>query len=296
MADREHEFLGKTPALQPAVDRSAEKTEASVIQHVQRDPLDQVTCRAGDKSCAMAHASALNRSTDSQPGRAGRSLLQLQRQYGNRYVERVIALAKSAEHSAHSEVAPDVEREIQTQRGGGQQLDAGVRRQMEGSFGADFSGVRVHTGEKADSLNRSLSARAFTTGKDIFFRQDAYSPGTSVGRELLAHELTHVVQQNGPEVRTKLTVSEPGDVHEREADQTARAVMLEEQRPAQGVSRQAGDEKKEEQPMQAKADPGALHKQPEATKDEEERKKALHAKLDRSSVSRQTEEPEQPGA
>lgn len=68
---------------------------------------------------------------------------------------------------------------------------------MERALGADFGGVRVHTDERADALNRSLRARAFTTGADIFFRRGAYDPASPGGREVLAHELTHVVQQQG---------------------------------------------------------------------------------------------------
>src|SRR5215510_3264562 len=207
---------------QPTVDR-AEQTDVERSPALQREPIDQVTCRAGDKSCATAHAAAINRATASQPARAGRSLLQLQKQYGNRYVEQVLSLARTDAES--NSVHPTVERAIQEQRGGGQTLDLGVRRQMEGAFGADFSRVRVHTGTQANTLNHALSARAFTTGQDIFFREGAYQPGSTVGRELLAHELTHVVQQNGGQVRRKMSVSQPGDAHEVEAEQTARAVM-----------------------------------------------------------------------
>ena len=57
--------------------------------------------------------------------------------------------------------------------------------------------MRVHTGGETDQLNRSLSARAFTTGQDVFFRQGAYQPESRGGQELIAHELTHVIQQNG---------------------------------------------------------------------------------------------------
>jgi hypothetical protein len=74
---------------------------------------------------------------------------------------------------------------------------------MEPAFGADFSGVRVHSDSKAHGLNQSLQARAFTTGQDIFFRGGEYNPGSSAGKELVAHELTHVVQQNGPAVAKK---------------------------------------------------------------------------------------------
>jgi hypothetical protein len=67
---------------------------------------------------------------------------------------------------------------------------------MERALGADFRTVRLHTDDKADWLNRALGARAFTTGEDIFFRRGEYRPGSYSTRRLLAHELTHVVQQN----------------------------------------------------------------------------------------------------
>src|ERR1035438_364027 len=66
---------------------------------------------------------------------------------------------------------------------------------FEPHFGYDFSAVRVHTGATADDLNRTLSARAFTTGQNIVFRQGEYTPDSHAGKELLAHELTHVIQQ-----------------------------------------------------------------------------------------------------
>ena len=96
-----------------------------------------------------------------------------------------------------------IEGSIEGARSGGRALDEGLRSSMEPAFGADFSGVRVHTDAKADSLNRSLQARAFTTGQDIFFRGGEYNPGSGGGKELVAHELTHVVQQNGPTVAKK---------------------------------------------------------------------------------------------
>ena len=92
-------------------------------------------------------------------------------------------------------VDPNIEDKITTSRGKGQPLSESTRDFMEPRFGADFSGVKVHTDGQADGLNRSLHARAFTTGQDIFFRQGEYNPGSQQGKELLAHELTHVVQQ-----------------------------------------------------------------------------------------------------
>ncbi|MEH2079369.1 MAG: DUF4157 domain-containing protein [Nostoc sp.] len=102
--------------------------------------------------------------------------------------------------------APDIEASINQARGGGQVMANNIREPMEVAFGADFSGVKVHTDGQSDQLNRSIQARAFTTGQDVFFRQGEYNPGSRGGQELLAHELTHVVQQNGGAVQAKLEV------------------------------------------------------------------------------------------
>ncbi|MBN3960851.1 DUF4157 domain-containing protein [Nostoc sp. NMS8] len=91
----------------------------------------------------------------------------------------------------------DLETSIQQERGGGQPLSDNIRQPMEQSFGTDFSSVKIHTDSRSDQLNQSIQARAFTTGQDIFFRQGEYAPESHGGKELLAHELTHVVQQNG---------------------------------------------------------------------------------------------------
>src|SRR5690606_2465971 len=84
---------------------------------------------------------------------------------------------------------------VESARGGGSALAPDVRREMEGHFGADFSGVRVHQGGESADLNNRLSARAFTTGNDIFVGQGGLNTGSRGGKELLAHELTHVIQQ-----------------------------------------------------------------------------------------------------
>jgi hypothetical protein len=93
------------------------------------------------------------------------------------------------------DVGGDIESSIESARGSGQSIDGGLRGKLEGAFGADFSGVRVHTDSQSDALNKSIQAKAFTTGSDIFFSKGAYDPGSQSGQELLGHELTHVVQQ-----------------------------------------------------------------------------------------------------
>ncbi|HEY9667552.1 MAG TPA: DUF4157 domain-containing protein, partial [Coleofasciculaceae cyanobacterium] len=100
---------------------------------------------------------------------------------------------------AVGEASTDLDTAINSARGGGQPLDAGLQRSMGQAMGADFSGVRVHTDAQSDQLNQSIQAKAFTTGQDVFFRRGEYQPGSRGGQELLAHELTHIVQQNGGE-------------------------------------------------------------------------------------------------
>ena len=103
----------------------------------------------------------------------------------------------SSEGVVEGNASPDLEAGIQRARGHGQALSPTLQMQMGQAMGADFSGVRVHTDTQSDQLNRSIQAKAFTTGKDIFFREGAYNPSSHSGQELLAHELTHVVQQTG---------------------------------------------------------------------------------------------------
>jgi hypothetical protein len=93
--------------------------------------------------------------------------------------------------------APELETSIEQAKGSGQPLADVIRQPMERSLGADFSEVKVHTDDRSHQLNRSIQSKAFTTGRNIFFRQGEYNPGSRGGQELIAHELTHVVQQNG---------------------------------------------------------------------------------------------------
>jgi hypothetical protein len=121
-----------------------------------------------------------------------------------------------ADGTVHSEVQSSID----ATRGGGTSLDPGVAGRMSGSLG-DLSDVRVHTDDTADRLNRSVSARAFATGADVYFAKGEYSPGSASGDKLIAHELAHVVQQRGSSSGGPLAVSQPGDAMEREADSVA---------------------------------------------------------------------------
>ena len=113
---------------------------------------------------------------------------------------------------------------IQTAQGGGAPLAPTVQRRMEGAFGHSLADVRIHADGESDTLNRSLDARAFTLGSDIFLGREATSAGMDGGDRLLAHELTHVVQQRGTAQSGPLTVGPADDAHEREAARVAGAM------------------------------------------------------------------------
>ena len=104
--------------------------------------------------------------------------------------------AKQLPSQTH-EIVSDVETSINSIRGGGQPLPEPTRAFFESRFGYDFSQVRVHTDAKAADTARAVNARAFTRGHDVVFGAGQYAPGTTAGQRLLAHELTHVVQQSG---------------------------------------------------------------------------------------------------
>jgi len=110
--------------------------------------------------------------------------------------EMPVAMAAAAPGVA-SEVGSDVEAGIQSLSGGGRPLSTPVRADMESRMGFDFGAVRVHTDGQANHLTRSVNALAFTHGSDVVFGSGQYQPETPGGKHLLAHELTHVVQQTG---------------------------------------------------------------------------------------------------
>jgi hypothetical protein len=104
-------------------------------------------------------------------------------------------------------------------RSPGQPLDHTTRAFMEPRFGYGFSQVRVHTDAQATDSAQAVNALAYTVGRDVVFGAGQYAPQTSEGRRLLAHELTHVVQQNnGNNIQTQSLISDHTDVYEREAD------------------------------------------------------------------------------
>jgi len=110
--------------------------------------------------------------------------------------------------------------------GGGAPLDTATREDMEARFGgADFGAVRVHTGSAARTSAEAVGAEAYAVGSDIVLRRSVLDVGSADGRHLLAHELTHVLQQRGAPTGGELAVGDPEDQFERQAAATADRVV-----------------------------------------------------------------------
>lgn len=91
----------------------------------------------------------------------------------------------------------DLEDKLNNSKGGGAGLDKKTKNEMESGFGADFSDVKVHTDSNAVQMSQELGAQAFTNGNDVYFNKGKYNPNSKEGKHLLAHELTHTIQQTG---------------------------------------------------------------------------------------------------
>lgn len=132
--------------------------------------------------------------------------------------------------SPTTEIQENIEAQISSALGGGSSLNQPTQNRLEQGLGTDLSAVRIHTDTQADYLARSVNAVAFTTGQDIFFSSGSYNPTTSEGMHLLTHEVVHTIQQAegsvaGAPIAGGLTISDPRDSFEQQAEQIATQVM-----------------------------------------------------------------------
>jgi hypothetical protein len=190
----ELEQKGRRKKLSREREDKAKKTatgEMASASSTTRDPVDLLTDpEMGHPASASLRAEAVT---------------ELQRQRGNVYVQEVME-------------------RIRAEKGSGRPLDAETRAEMEAAFGQDLGEVRVHTGTDADKLAKELGAEAFTSGKDIFFKEGAYQPGSEGGKDLLGHELTHVAQQSEASLESPTRITDPSEAAETEARLAAKAL------------------------------------------------------------------------
>lgn len=177
--------LTRIPLLPPQVQRKASVSSPE-------DPLEREADEVADKVMRMA-----------EPGSIGSTPVAVQRKCAacEDEEEKTIQTKRSPAASAQHKVAQELPAVIgETLRSGrGEPLDAETRTYFEPRFGHDFGHVRVHTDPRAAESAREVSALAYTVGSQVVFGAGQYAPGTHQGRRLLAHELTHVVQQaEGP--------------------------------------------------------------------------------------------------
>ena len=137
-------------------------------------------------------------------------------------LERQRVEEEATSQSQASRVPESIQETLASQ---GQELDSEARAFMEPRFGHDFSKVRIHADERAAESARAVNALAYTVGHDVVFDSGQYAPGTTAGKHLLAHELTHVLQQNQSAGSSQsLTLGDPASASETEAWASARAV------------------------------------------------------------------------
>lgn len=134
------------------------------------------------------------------------------------------ALQRASVQGTTTHEAPPIVHEALSSSG--QPLDGVTRAFMEPRFGHDFSRVRVHSGGRAAESAQAVKAKAYTVGENVVFGAGEYLPQTAPGRRLLAHELTHVVQQSGTAPGGKLSIGEADNAHEREAESVSAALTL----------------------------------------------------------------------
>ncbi|MCP5099053.1 MAG: DUF4157 domain-containing protein [Chloroflexi bacterium] len=133
-------------------------------------------------------------------------------------------LQRKATNQQTPETVPPIVHEVLGEPG--RPLDSATRTFMEARFGHDFSHVRIHANSKAVESAQAVHAHAFTVGNNIVFGEGNYTPNSTSGRQLLAHELTHTLQQknNSPLAKHTLAANQTNDVHEQEAERMANQI------------------------------------------------------------------------
>jgi hypothetical protein len=192
-------------------EQEADATASKVVQQINSTPQDQSVQKQEsmeeDESLQMKPISKIQRqeSMEEDEELQMKPISTIQRDESIEEDEelQMKSLVQRRENLGGGEASTNLESSIQSARGGGKSLDPNLQAKMGQAMGADFSGVKVHTDSQSDQLNKSIQAKAFTTGQDVFFRQGAYEPSSRGGQELIAHELTHVVQQNGNSIVSK---------------------------------------------------------------------------------------------
>jgi len=234
MAQQERKSPGGTQDVEEI--RRKRKTPEPVAEKLKAqgselNPFSAILESPMGKSSLERHAALLGDARFSDPAnidQKARIVSQLQQNYGNAYVQRVVSSIQTNrdEEVTNGELPGDIAQRIAGQRGSGQPLSPETSSQTEESLGRDLSNVRMHTDATADRLAKKLGARAFTTGKDVFFREGAYEPDSETGKRLLDHELAHVVQESGSTPQFPIKITDPSGPAETEAEAVSHTLAI----------------------------------------------------------------------
>jgi len=107
------------------------------------------------------------------------------------------SMQRKQEGNGGGTATPVLASRVENSAGKGRKISGGTLSHMQSAFGQDFSDVSIHADQQSAEMNKELNAQAFTHGRDIYFNAGKYDPESTQGKKLLAHELTHVVQQTG---------------------------------------------------------------------------------------------------
>jgi hypothetical protein len=197
-------MAGQTSRLQRTLDsEAAVKRKAADFQEAPGEAEAEAVHDAFLKGAGPEPEGVAEALTGADGAVRARALGRLQRQRGNAFVQRVVAVSRAQASAVGLPgrmvglTQPEMVEEVARRKGGGSPLSDDVRTTMEDTFQSDMSDVRVHTDGEAAALSSELDAQAFTVGRDVFFADGRYDPGSSKGQAMLAHELTHVQQQTG---------------------------------------------------------------------------------------------------
>ncbi|TXE07850.1 DUF4157 domain-containing protein [Gelidibacter salicanalis] len=166
------------------------------------DPYEQEADRIADKVVNMKEVGSIEKGGKPQIQRkslsdeiSNISSLTTQRKCSQCEEEEEEVLQRKSLNTQSTTATSSFNSQLNATRGKGSSMDASTNQFMSSRFGIDFSGVNIHSDDKAAKMSRAMGAKAFTSGKDIYFNSGEYKPQTHGGKELLAHELVHTVQQ-----------------------------------------------------------------------------------------------------
>jgi hypothetical protein len=201
-ADRMADQVLRMPSRRPAVQRQPLDEDEELLQGkplVQRQPLDE------DEELLQGKPLVQRQPLDEDEELQMKPLIHPKRTptWSNSPSPIVNRQSSIANPTGGFETNSNFERRLSSAKGSGRPLPDQLRADFEPKFGVDFGNVRVHTDSSANQLNRQINAQAFTHGSDIYFGAGKYNPGSTAGKRLVAHELTHTVQQGGGTMQKK---------------------------------------------------------------------------------------------